>query len=197
MAKDNFIKEMKGILKGLAKIRKKTDEEIKSLVKKTDKEIDKVNKEIDKVNKMIGDLTYSWVRFVERIVAPSIPSIFKKLGISVFFQAGEVTAYKDDKMLNIGMLCLGKSKQGKDIVIVTRVKNKLSSNDINEFLEDLSKFKEFFDEYRNMEVIGTIAGVRFSEEIEKYAQGCGLYILRPSGKVVKLLNKPGFLPRVW
>jgi hypothetical protein len=83
------------------------------------------------------------------------------------------------------------------MVIVSEVKSKLSSNDIDEFLEDLSHFKEFFYEYKNMKVIGVITGMRFGEEVKRYAQRCGLYILGPSGEVMKLLNKPDFKPRVW
>jgi hypothetical protein len=196
-------KEFEEIWKILNKVAKyqeeanKRQDRISQEIDKVNKEIDKVNKEIDKVNKMVGNLTNGWGRFVEGLVAPSIPCIFKKLGIEINFQGLEIKKYKNGKELEIDILCLGKEKTGKDVVIVTEVKSTLTSTDINEFLEDLNKFKEFFYEYKDRKVIGVVTGMRFGKDVQRYAQRCGLYILGPSGEVMKLLNEPSFEPRVW
>jgi hypothetical protein len=193
-------KEIWGILERVAKQQEELNKwqiEANRRQDRIDQEIDKVNKEIDKVNKMVGKLTDGWGKFVEGLVTPSIPVIFKKLGVDIFSLSQRTKRYKDGKELEIDILCLGKDKDGKDVVIVSEVKSELSSQDINEFLEDLSEFKNFFSEYKDRKVIGVVAGMRCGEGVERYAERAGLYILVPSGKVMKLLNKEEFEPRVW
>jgi hypothetical protein len=211
MPKDEIIEEIKKASKELAESQKKTEkeiteltesqkktnEEITKLTEKTDKEIADLGKEVNKVNKMVGKLTNGWGKFVEGLVTPSIPVIFKKLGVDIFSLSQRTKRYKDGKELKIDILCLGKGKDGKDVVIVSEVKSELSSQDINEFLKDLSEFKNFFSEYKDRKVIGVVAGMRCDGGVERYAERAGLYILVPSGEVMKLLNKEDFEPRVW
>jgi hypothetical protein len=188
----------------LTESQKKTDEEITKLTEKTDKEIadlskevDKVSKEVNRVNKMVGDLTDGWGKFVEGLVAPSVPIIFRELGIDIFSLSPRTKRYKDGRELEIDILCLGKDKNGKDLAIITEVKSDVSSKDIDNFLCDIQEFKYFFDEYKGRGIVGVIAGIKFGKGVQKYAERCGLYILGPSDEMMKLLNKEEFEPRVW
>jgi hypothetical protein len=158
---------------------------------------DRIDQEIEKVNKMVGKLTDGWGKFVEGLVAPSIPDIFKKLGIDIFSVSQRIKRYKDGKELEIDILCLGKDKEGKDVVIITEAKSDVSSKDIDNFLIDIEQFKYFFDEYRNRSKIGVIAGINFGKGVQRYAERCGLYILGPSGEVMRLLNTKDFNPKIW
>ncbi|MFH1562106.1 MAG: hypothetical protein ABIF11_01615 [Nitrospirota bacterium] len=47
------------------------------------------------------------------------------------------------------------------------------------------------------DIIGIVAGIRFGAGVEKYAEKLGLYVLAPSGEIVKLINKSGFIPHIW
>jgi hypothetical protein len=171
--------------------------QLQAAQQKTDEQIRLTNKEIDKLKVMVGDLTNSWGKFVEGLVAPSVPVIFKKLKIDIFSLSPRIKRYKDGKELEIDILCLGKDSDGKDLVILTEVKSDVSSKDIDSFLVDIERFKYFFDEYKGRGIIGVIAGMKFGKGVQRYAERCGLYILGPSGEVMELLNKSDFKPRVW
>jgi hypothetical protein len=119
------------------------------------------------------------------------------LGIEIFSQSLDIRRQRDAKEMEIDILCLGKYEDGKEIVIVSEVKSQFSSQDIDEFLKELDLFKSFFYEYKEMEIIGVVAGVRFCRGVKRYAERSGLYMLGPSGEVMQLLNSPGFRPRIW
>ncbi|MEW6095625.1 MAG: hypothetical protein AB1567_03745 [bacterium] len=184
--------------KEIDRLTKKTDAQIEKIdaqIEKTDKEI---KKEIKKVNKMVGDLTDGWGKFVEGLVAPSIPKVFKILDIDVFDISTRRTRRKNGNELEVDILCLGRRQDGKEVVLVAEVKSDLQSKHIDEFVtEELPEFKKFFDEYQDKELIGIVAGSRLGDGVKKYAEKLGLYILAPSGNIMKLLNKPDFRPKAW
>ncbi|MDI6704354.1 MAG: hypothetical protein QME40_06775 [bacterium] len=186
MVQDKIIKEIKENLRMITEKQKETDQEIASL-----------SKELKNVGEMVGKMTDGWGRVVEGLVVSSVPVIFKRLGIDVFYQTLRSKRYKDGKELEIDILCLGKDRDGEEMAIISEVKSDVSSKDIDEFLADLDQFKYFFDEYRDKRAIGVIAGMRFGKGAQRYAEKCGLYVLGPSGEVMELLTKPDFKPKIW
>lgn len=171
-------------------------EQITELQKKFEEERRKTEKEIKKVNKMVGELTDGWGKFVEGLVAPSIPQIFKSLGINVFDISPRRTRQKNGNEMEIDVLCIGKKQDGKKLVMITEVKSNLQVKDIDEFLDRLKEFKDFFDEYKNDDVIGIVSGMRFDDDSQRYAEKHGLYVLTQSGNIMKLINKQNFIPTI-
>ncbi|MFQ6062251.1 MAG: hypothetical protein ACE5J9_03640, partial [Methanosarcinales archaeon] len=94
------------------------------------------------------------------------------------------------------ILAPGKQKN-KEVLLVAEVKSTLKVSDVQEFLEELDHFFEFFEDYRGKELIGIVSGVSFAEGVNSYAERNGLYVLAPSGDSMKILNKPDFKPKVW
>ena len=146
--------------------------------------------------KRVRDLTDGWGKFVEGIVAPCIPKLFKKVGINVDFTAQNVEKTKDGEETETDVLCTGKSKK-EDIVIAVEVKTTLDESKVDRWVEKLKEFYKFFDEYKDYRLIGVIGGMKLSKGVVRYAEGKGLYVLTPSGNAVKLANKPKFKPRIW
>ncbi len=164
--------------------------------KKTDAAINKLRESQKKTDKQVGDLTDGWGKFVEGLVAPSIPVIFKKFGIKINDIAQRRKRYHNGKVMEIDILALGR-KENREVIFVVEVKSSLESKDIDEFIKELSDFSKFFTEYSGREIYGVVAGVRFGDGAERYAEQKGLYVLAPSGETMKVLNKKNFRPRIW
>ncbi|MEW6096476.1 MAG: hypothetical protein AB1567_08130 [bacterium] len=176
---------------------KKTNDEIERLTKKTDKEIEKTDKEIEKVNKMVGNLTDGLGKFVEAIVFPSIPKLFSKQGIKIIDISTRKERHKGEDTLEIDIFAMGR-ENGKDVILVTEVRSNLDRRAIDEFVKDrLGKFFDFFPEYREVNVIGIVAGIRLEGGVENYAEKRGLWVLGPSGDMAQIINKKDFKPKIW
>ncbi|MEW6104335.1 MAG: hypothetical protein AB1630_11080 [bacterium] len=169
---------------------KKTDQELRAMFKKTDKEIDKVSKEVGKVSDGLG-------RFAEGLVAPSVSKLFFPLGIKITQIFPRVQAIENKEVkAEMDLLCSG-SRNGKRVCFVGEVKTRLSSDYVKDFIDRLTKFKEFFPDYKEAEVIGFVAGMTVEDNAKKYAERKGLYVLAPEEDMVKILNKQGFKPKNW
>ncbi|MEW6007256.1 MAG: hypothetical protein AB1595_03760 [bacterium] len=170
---------------------KRTDQELRAMFEKTDKEIDKVSKEVGKVSDGLG-------RFAEGLVAPSVSKLFFfPLGIKITQIFPRVQAIENKEVkAEMDLLCSG-SRNGKRVCFVGEVKARLSSDYVRDFIDRLTKFKEFFPDYKEAEVIGFVAGMTVEDNAKKYAERKGLYVLAPEEDMVKILNKQGFKPKNW
>ncbi len=82
--------------------------------------------------------------------------------------------------------------------IVVEVKNKLKKEDVDEHLSRMEKCAQYPP--RGTEgkmLLGAIATMVVSTEVENYAKKKGLYIIKPSGKSIKIANEPTFKHREW
>jgi hypothetical protein len=79
---------------------------------------------------------------------------------------------------------------------VVEAKSHFESDDMEYFFSWFLDFFEFFDIYKDYEVMGIVASPRFGNGVDKYAQKRGLWVLVPSGEVMKVINPKGFKPKV-
>jgi hypothetical protein len=74
----------------------------------------------------------------------------------------------------------------------------LRVEDVKHFLnERLPIFKELFPRYKDMKVIGAVAGANIVGESDRYAMKNGLYVLSQSGENVTMLNDETFEAKVF
>ncbi len=178
---------------------KRTDEEIDKLresQKKTDEQIRETERLVNKTNRQVGELTDGWGKFVEGLVAPSIPIVFRKLGVEIDDISPRRKKFKDGRVMEVDVLASGRYN-GKPVVFVFEVKSNLESRHVDEFLSDLRRFKKFFPEYAGYLIYGGVAGIRLGDGVEQYAEKKGLYVLIPSGETMIIANKKTFKPRIW
>jgi hypothetical protein len=70
--------------------------------------------------------------------------------------------------------------------------------DVKEFLnEKLPIFKELFPRFKDMKVIGAMAGANIVGESDRYAMKRGLYVLTQSGDNITMLNDKNFQARIF
>jgi len=168
---------------------RKTSEEIQRLTKKTDEEI-------RKVNKLVAGISDGFGRMSEGFALASIEEVFKRLGIHINKTLSRVKSRKNGDHLEIDLLNVAKSEK-KELIILVEVKSYLRSQDVNDFLNDISRFYDFFEEYRGKEMIGAIAFMNYAVGAKEYAEKNGLYLLFCSEDLMKMVNKKGFTPQVW
>jgi hypothetical protein len=177
---------------------KETDRKIRENFEQTDrelrqlsKEVDKVSKGVDKVSKEVGKVTDSLGRFAESMVAPAVVKLFKKRGIPINEYAARIVS----KVRNIEYDIVAFNTE---YVVVVSVKMTLRVSDVKEFLhERLPIFKDVFPRYKDMKVVGAVAGATILEKSDMYAMKRGLYVLAQSGDNITMLNDQKFEPRVF
>lgn len=151
---------------------------------------EQTEREIKRLGREIGRLTDGWGKFVEALVAPAVPKLFKALEIKeTFYNIGNRV---NGKAMEVDVLGIG-----KDAVVVCSVKSRLQTSDVNELMEKLPDFFYVFPLYKGKKLLAAVGGIRLDEGVISYAQKQGLYVIGSSGDAVKLLNKKGFKPKVW
>ncbi len=86
-----------------------------------------------------------------------------------------------------------------DNVLVIEVKNKLTARMVDKFVQKkLPAFRRVFPEYRNRRLAGGIGSLVMRDEVGRYAENAGLYVLTQSddGGAV-LFNRQNFTPKVF
>ncbi|MEM7530746.1 MAG: DUF3782 domain-containing protein [Chloroflexota bacterium] len=155
-------------------------------------ETDRRIKELaDKINKLEGTFGNRWGRLVEVLVEPGALQIFKERGIDVHHKAQNLESQRDGDEMEIDLLL----ENGTEIVVV-EVKSKVSNDDVNDFLERLSRVHFFFPKYKDYTIYGAIAGLDINRNIARNAYKRGLFVLAVgSDNTVRIQNDDKFRPR--
>ncbi|NIM12831.1 MAG: DUF3782 domain-containing protein [Candidatus Aminicenantes bacterium] len=170
---------------------KETDRKIRENFEQTDRELRQLSKEVDKVSKEVGKVTDSLGRFAESMVAPAVVKLFKKRGIPINEYVPRIVS--EVKNIEYDIVAFN-----AEYVVVVSVKMTLRVSDVKEFLhERLPIFKEVFPRYKDMKVVGAVAGATILEKSDVYAIKQGLYVLAQSGENITMLNDLTFDPRVF
>ena len=147
---------------------------------------------LQRLSKQIGDLGGTWGLFVENLVAPACETLFLERGIPVHQVSQRIKKRKGGETLEIDILVLN-----QDHTLVVEVKSRLSVADVQEFIADLQRFRDFFPEYAQNQLYGAVAGIIIDEGADRYAYRQGLFVLAQSGETIALLNNDEFQPKAW
>ncbi|MEW6097400.1 MAG: hypothetical protein AB1567_12915 [bacterium] len=225
MPYDDYFKEVRELLKELAESQKLTDKKLAESREDIDKELREIRRDIQKeieqtqkeirdtqkelresqksversVETLKGEVTKivgGWGMFVEGLVAPGVPKLLKKCDIDIKSTHLNVENRLNGRRMEIDVMGVG-TRNGKGIVVACSIKSRLQASDVQEFIERLDSFFDFFPEYADRELIGLVGGIRIDGGVEKYAERQGFYVIGSSGDVVKLLNKKDFKPKIW
>jgi hypothetical protein len=158
-------------------------------VTENEKVLQKLTKQIDD---LIDDLGGTWGLFVENLVAPACETLFLERGIPVHQVSQRIKKRKEGETLEIDILVLN-----QEHTLVVEVKSRLSVADVQEFITDLQRFRDFFPEYSQNQLYGAVAGIIIDEEADRYAYRQGLFVLAQSGETITLLNNDEFQPKAW
>lgn len=162
-------------------------------IAETDKRIEKFNKELGRKIAELGD---TLGRFAEEQVRADLITKFDKWGIPVHSMANHFIQRdnKNEYAYEVDILIYNSK-----YVIAIEVKNTLKKDHVDEHLERMKKMQKFpLPDTKGKILLSGVAGMIVGEGVDKYAENKGLFVLKPSGDTVKIVNdKKTFKPKEW
>jgi len=159
-------------------------------------EADRRTAELEKLvastNAAVNNLSSPWGLFVENLVEPAAVQSFQERGIDVKETHQRMKVHRGEIAMEIDIFVVDDTE-----AVAIEVKSHLTQEYVNEFLDDLSKFKQAFPAYKNYQIYGAVAGIEIDEGVDRYAYKKGLFVIRQSGETVEIVNDHKFKPTAW
>lgn len=176
-----------------------TDEELKQLVADNSrniaglqKSIEETGKQIKRTDKQIGDIGNKFGRFTEGLFYPSLEKILLQ-DFNLENVAYRYKARRNGDNIELDMLGISNGKDNKAIIV--EVKSKLRDGDLDDLIKTLKVFPKFFPQHKDKKLYGVIAAVGISDEQKRRAEKFGLYVVKISDDVFKLVSGKSFQPQ--
>ena len=157
-----------------------------------DRTMAELKRTVERTSRAVDSLTSRWGRFVEELVEPSVLELFQAKGIDVKEIYPRARVKRQGIAMEIDILAVDETE-----LVLVECKSRLSKDDVDEFLEKLSRFKEAFPHYKNYQAYGAVAGIEINEGIDRYAYRQGLFVIKTAGNMVKIVNSDNFQPKIW
>ena len=157
-----------------------------------DRSMAKLEKTVERTTKAVEALTTRWGRFVEELVEPAVLRLFQEKGIDVKEVYPRARTKRQGFAMEIDILAVDDTE-----LVLVECKSRLSKDDVDEFVEKLTRFKDAFPHYRNYQAYGAVAGIEINDGIDRYAYRQGLFVIKPSGDGVAIANDDDFRPVRW
>jgi hypothetical protein len=158
----------------------------------SDRSLEQLKRSVAEATRAVNALTTRWGRFVEELVEPAVVRLFQERGIDVKEKHPRVSVNRQDIAMEIDILAVDTT----DVVLV-ECKSRLSKDDVDEFIEKLQNFKIAFPAYKDYQAYGAVAGIEINQGIDRYAYQQGLFVIRPSGETVAIVNDQKFQAKIW
>ncbi|MBI3763815.1 MAG: hypothetical protein HY260_18375 [Chloroflexi bacterium] len=150
-------------------------------------------------NKRWGELANKLGTLAEDIVAPSVPRILRDVVpcpedeidfMAVRVRRRHTSDSGRSQEFDVVAIC-------GEHVLLNETRTRLKPGDVDEFVETLSKAREFFPEYDDKKIIGAIASLYVDETVVRHGEKQGVLVLGLGEDLMDVLNAPGFVPRVF
>lgn len=183
-----LLKETQENLKELAADQKETRKSLQEL-SVSQKETDEQMKKTDiRINAMIGDFGNRWGKLGENLVKGNLARRLRERGIEV----ERVITNAKYKSSEFDIIAIN----GKEVVVV-EVKATLDPSDVDEFKENIEKFKVWWPEFKDKTIYGAMAFlIRSNKQVDRLAQKQGFFVISATGDVI-IQNKEDFKPKVF
>ena len=170
--------------------RRKIEDERRKI--EADRNMARLEQTVERTSKAVDNLTTRWGRFVEELVEPAVIRMFQAKGIDVKEVYPRARVKRQGLAMEIDILVVDDTE-----LVLVECKSRLSKDDVDEFIEKLTKFKIAFPHYKNFKAYGAVAGIEINEGIDRYAYKKGLFVIKPSGDTVEIINDEQFQPESW
>jgi hypothetical protein len=162
--------------------------ETRQQIAKTSADVANLTKNMDGVNKSLG-------RWVEEMVYPSLWDKFDQYGYE-FTMGSQRRKFKDGKKIIAEADIF---LENGEYAMPVETKTTFTEEDVNGHLDRMDKIRLYMDKHNDKRLlVGAIAGAIVPENVVRYAQKNGLYVLMQSGDSVVVAEAPeGFTPRKW
>jgi len=176
-----------------------TQKQIKEAQLETQKQMRESQRKTDKIiadlSKNIGGLGNSLGRFTEAMFSTELRKKFNELGYTFTRQAPRMKFIEYEKVLAEADFFL----ENGAYAMIVEIKTELSISDIDDHLERIEKIRQYLDKRSDSrKLVGAVAGGIVSENVLKYAQKKGFFVIMQTGDSVAIADMPkGFKPKEW
>jgi DNA mismatch repair ATPase MutL len=173
--------------------RAKKAEEEKERQAKVAEELAQFRKEFNrgfaKIQDRIGEI-------IEEMVRGDIVGKFQKLDYE-FTQCARRVEFENKKLRVAGEIDL--FLEDGDLAMLIEVKTTLETADVKRHVERLEKYRRYANARRDKRrFVAAVAGALVPDEVRRFAQENGMYVIVQSGESVKIIKPPkGFKPHEW
>ena len=144
--------------------------ELKESQKRTDRQLSKTIKKLDDIGRQLGDLGIVQGEVAEDLFYRNVRYLFKERDMTF------ADVKRNLKKKGVGEYDI--VAVNGDSVLVIEVKNKLQKRMIDSFIDKkLPKFKKAFPQYRAYKLLGGIGALVVKDDIGRYAEKAGLFVL--------------------
>lgn len=148
------------------------------------------------MNKRWGELANKMGTMVEDLVDPSVPRILRtavdcpndaieRVALRVQQRHPETRQMQEFDVIAV---C-------GDYVLINETKSSLAPEHVTQFVELLSRAREFFPEYAGKKFIGAIASLYVDPSVVRFGERQGLIVLGFGEDLMDVLNSPEFTPK--
>ncbi len=177
----------------------KMEKDTANFKEKTDATLDRMERDRRELNKQLGEIANKQGRMTEDLVAPSICRILREvLGLPQSHECGQA-----ERIRRPHPKVKGRRKEFDVIaecdgyVLVNETKSSLKPSDIPKIKETIQEVGEYFPEYKDMKIIGSLATLDVDASLVKYASREGILILAVGDELMDVKNEPGFKPAIF
>ena len=155
----------------------------------------RTEKTIADLSKNIGGLGNSLGRFTETMFSTELWKKFNELGFPFTKQGPHVKFIENGQVLAEVDFFL----ENGEYAMIVEIKTELSIGDVDGHLEQIAKIRNYMDARDDKrKLVGAVAGGIISDNVLKYAQKKGLFVLVQTGDSVAIAAVPeGFKAREW
>jgi hypothetical protein len=148
------------------------------------------------LNKQLGEIANKQGRMAEDLVAPSVCRILR-----------EVLGLSEDAICVANVRVRRRHPHGKTIrefdviaecneyVLVNETKSRLSPADVDHVIETIGEVREYFPDYRERRLIGSVATLYVDQSLVTYASKKGVLVLAVGDELMDVMNPKGFKPK--
>jgi hypothetical protein len=157
---------------------------------------DEMRSEHRNLNKQLGEIANKQGRMTEDLVAPSICRILQEVvdcppsyGCGLVVRIRKVNPKDRSRTREFDAIA-----ECGDYVLVNETKSSLAPVDIDKLMDTIAIVREYFPEYKDRKIIGSLATLYVDESLVKYASRKGIIVLAVGEELMDIVNEPGFKP---
>lgn len=155
---------------------------------------DEMRAENRQMNRKWGELANKMGTMVEDLVQPSLKRIIAEMfNLKVEQQMIHVQRrLPDEREKEYDAIALA-----GEYLFLNSTKTTLRNQYVDDFIEEIRQFREFFPEYGERKIIGMLAALNIQDTQLKFAEKKGLIVLGVGDQIMEVKNSKGFKPRIW
>ena len=144
------------------------------------------------MNQLERLFTSQWGKLVESLVEGDLVNILNRHGIKINDTTTRLKGRQGKKHYEFDIIA-----HNGDEVVVVEVETTLRPDNVKHFEQQLARFRQWVQLYREKKVYGAVAFLLAEGQAEVMAQKRGLLVIRATGDSAALVNEDDFRPKIW